>query len=174
MKWLRLGLVVVALLVLGLPELRRYAAERSLYRAVGLAQLLSAGTVPSRGFAAARADSLAQEAARGLPGDPRPFLARGEAQLGASHAPEAREAFLQTLALSERADALLGVGLAESLAGRKDAARAAFLRAAWVSPSVLPRIPEPDRTFVRSEVVRLERLFVAGRLSEIPAPPNAR
>jgi Flp pilus assembly protein TadD len=175
MKALRLGVLVVSLLVIGVPELLRYNSERTLYRAVGLAQLLaSGGAVPSRGLAVERADSLARTAARGLPGDPRPLMARGAAHLAAGHAPEARAAFVEALRYGERANALVGLGLSEALADRAGPAREAFLRAAWISPSLIPRIPESDRTFVRNEVLRLERRLRAGQPVPIPRSPIAR
>lgn len=175
MKALRLGVFVLALLVLGVPELLRYRSERVLYRAVGLAQVLaSRGAVPSRGLVVDRADALARSAARGLPGDPRPPMARGTAHLAAGHAPEAHAAFVEALAAGERADALLGLGLSEALSGEVLPAREAFLRAAWISPSLIPRIPDRDRTFVRNEVLKRERLLRAGQPVPVPPSPIAR
>ena len=175
MKLLRVGALAISLLVLVIPELVRHASERSLYRAVGLSQIISSGGAgSSRGLLLERVDTLVQDASRGLPGDPRPLMTRGIAELAANHIPEAREAFSGSLRLSERADALLGLGFCEAAAGRAGPAREAFLRAGWISPALIPRIPEPERTFVTNEVSRLERLLLMGRLVSIPPPPNAR
>ncbi|MEO6324114.1 MAG: hypothetical protein ABIT01_11845 [Thermoanaerobaculia bacterium] len=172
MTAIRRCLLVLALLLLGLAELRRHAAERSLYRAVGLAQLLSShATGFSPGVVVDRVDALTKDAARGLPGDPRPAMARGEAHLAAGHAAEAQQAYLEALVLVERTDALVGLGRAELLAGRAAPARAAFMRAAWISPSVLPAIPDAERSFVQAEVLRQERLLLAGRLVSVTALP---
>lgn len=164
----------VLLLVLVVPpELRRYAAERELARASRAVQALLAAAPAS--VAPPVLDAIAERAAAAagaLPGDSRPLIAAGAADLLAKRPERALERYRAALALGERAETDLNAGRAFALLDRRPEAFAAFVRTAWISPVLVFSMPVAARPLVDAEVVRLEAELRAGRLVAPPPLPG--
>jgi len=167
-----LGVLLALALVV---EVGRYRGERRLREAtVALRSALALrADDPRRASALARAEALAEEAARELP-DGRASIAAGSARLVADRPEEALRHYREALARGERAEVLLNTGRAHMMMGRRDLAQGALVRAGWVSPSLLSALPEVAREPLLGEVRRLEGELRAGRLAAPPPLPPAR
>jgi tetratricopeptide (TPR) repeat protein len=169
----RAGLFIVALALALVPEMGRYAAERTLYRVTAELRVaaIRGQAVGDAGEALGWSASAARGAAASLPGDWRPSNAEGAALLLAGRADDAAQAFRRGLALGERPEIDLNLGRAYAALGRLDEARAAVLRATWVSPAVLDAIGRDTRDRLLTEVDRLAEELSAGRLAAPPPLP---
>jgi cytochrome c-type biogenesis protein CcmH/NrfG len=168
------ALAVLALLAVALrPELSRYSAERRLAVAgEAFRVLLSQPQSTDDPYGALdRVAELALSGARGLPGDPRPWVLAGSAHLTAGRPERALELYGTALDRSgERAEVDLNIGRARALLGQETESRGAFLRAGWISPALLATLPAEVANPVRAEVARLEEELRSGRL-QAPPPP---
>jgi hypothetical protein len=166
------GLAILLLAAAVAPEVSRYAAERSLQRATAAVGLIAArppaapGAAPILEQAAVAAAGVADH----LPGDWRPLQVAGAARLLAGQAEAALEHYRAALALGERPEVDVNMARALAALGRHEAARAALLRAAWISPGMLVVLPASSRPILAAALERLEGDLRAGRL---PAPPPA-
>lgn len=164
--------VALALLVLGavIPELSRYVAERRLYRASAMIRSILANprVVPDPVGAVTWASAMAAGLAADLPGDWRPLNLAGTGLLIIRKPDAALARYLEGLALGERPELAVNAGRAWAGLGRDDLARAAFLRAGWVSPGVLVSLSAATRDAIEREVKDMEDRLAGGHL---PAPP---
>jgi len=172
---LRVARAIAAVLLVALvalPELRRYRAERTLARATAAAQAVLAARVPA---ARVLDEALvaADASAAALPGDPRPVLAAGAIELVAKRPQQALERYRTALVLGERAETDLNAGRAYALLDQRPEALAAFVRAAWLSPALVPSMPLAAQPLVQAEVARLEEQLRAGTLAAPPPLPEA-
>ena len=78
--------------------------------------------------------SRAVDAATALPGDPRPWILAGGANLVKGEAGAALELYRRALAQGERAETDLNMGRAYEGLGQTEKAHQAFLRAVWMNP----------------------------------------
>jgi len=169
-----LALLLVVLVLL--PELRRYAGERALARAgQAVKQVVAAGTA---GLPPAQRTRLLDEAAAyaaassaALPGDARPLLVAAAVDLLTQHPERALQVYGRALVLGERAEIDLNVGRAFALQDQRAEAFAAFVRAAWLSPALIPAMPTAAQPLVSAELVRNEALLRSGALATPPALP---
>ncbi|MGH9365874.1 MAG: O-antigen ligase family protein, partial [Thermoanaerobaculia bacterium] len=168
------GLGLTLLLVWAFsPEIPRYRAERSLRlgsRALGFL-LAHPADVADPPEALERILRLAIDAANDLPRDPRPRLLAGSARLVSGQPERALEHYRDALAAGEKAETDLNMARAYEALGRGEEARAAYLRAVWVSPALLPLLLPDVAEPLRAEVERLETELKAGRLKTPPARP---
>ena len=157
------------------PEFRRYAAERRLAVASEAFRILLQSPQSAEDPMAAldRVATLAETASRPLPGDPRPWILSGSAHLTAGRPERALESYGTAFdRAGERAEVDLNIGRAETLLGREERVKTAFLRAGWISPALLASLPPQTAQPLLAEVERLEGELRAGRLSAPPPPPR--
>ena len=163
----------VLILIVLVPELRRYGAERDLARATGLAR----GYLASKGAATPRMLDDARAAARAsaavLPADPRPVLAAGAIELVAKKPQDALAHYRDAMALGERAETGLNAGRALAMLDQRPEALAAFVRTGWLSPYLVFSMPTAAQPLVQQENARLEEKLRAGELSAPPPLPDA-
>ncbi len=164
--------ILVALLVR--PELRRYAAERSLSAANAAFELLleHPSEIGNAREVLPRVALAAAAAARDLPGDSRGLVLAGSCELVAGNPDRALVLYRQALATGERAEIHLNLGRAEALLARPEAAQVAFVRSVWISPALLRAVPPGFVDPVRAEVERLEAELSVGRLASPPPIPR--
>ena len=155
------------------PEIRRYRAERSLRAGSrALAFLLAhPSEIETPPEALQRIFQLATSAAADLPRDPRPRLLAGSARLVAGEPELALDSYREALTAGEKAETELNMGRAYEALGRQEAARAAYLRAVWISPALLPLLLPDAAGPLRTEVERLENDLKAGRQKAPPPIP---
>ena len=169
------GALLAALLVAAVwPEPSRYHAERELRAATDALRyvLTHSRDFPDPSGALDRIARVAAAAQTPLPGDPRPVVLEGSARLIQGDAQRALQVYRRALSLGERAETDLNLARAYERLGREPEARAAFLRAAWVSP-VLLRAMLPDvAATAAAEVARLEKELKEGKLSRPPPLPE--
>jgi tetratricopeptide (TPR) repeat protein len=169
------GIAVVAVLVLLLrPELPRYRAEHALHGGSGALRFVVTrpGEISDPAAALGRIGAVADEASRALPADPRPWILAGSARLVAGEPARALEAYRSALAAGERAETDLNLGRVWEALGDPDKSRASYVRAAWISPALLPLLLPDVAEPIAREVARLEAELQAGRLKQPPALPQ--
>jgi tetratricopeptide (TPR) repeat protein len=167
------GAALLLVLVAG-PELRRYRAERELRQSTQVVKGLLAE--PGAAVPPALLDATAARAAGAagdLPGDARPLITAGAADLLARRPERALERYRAAHALGERAEIDLNAGRAYALLDRRAEAFAAFVRAAWISPALIPAMPAAAQPLVTAEVARHEAALRAGTLAAPPPLPEA-
>jgi putative inorganic carbon (HCO3(-)) transporter len=162
----------VLVLIVVVPELRRYGAERELSRATSLATayLASRGAASPRMLDDARAAALASAVV--LPADPRPVLAAGGIELLAKNPRDALTRYREALVLGERAETDLNAGRALAMLDQRPEALAAFVRTGWLSPYLVPSMPNAAQPLVRQETARLAEQLSAGALAAPPPLPD--
>ena len=174
MKILRGAAAAVLLAGALAPEFARYRAERLLRVAASAFSIVL--THPSEvldpAAALDRIAAIGMAAAPGLPGDSRPLILAGGARLASGQLDQAIENYREALRLGERAETDLNLGRAYE--GRGDTARshAAFLRAVWIRPALLPALLPDIAGPLREELARLEAELHAGRLKAPPPLPE--
>jgi tetratricopeptide (TPR) repeat protein len=168
------GLLLAVLLAGALwREPPRAHAEREIRAATEALRyvLLHGNELPDVSGALDRIGLVATAAEPALPGDPRPVLLEGAARLVNGEGDRALESYRRALALGERGETDLNLGRALERVGREEDARAAFVRAGWISPpliaSMLPDVAAP----AQAEVLRLEKELAEGRLHAPPPLP---
>jgi hypothetical protein len=172
-KILPLALATIALAAALVPEVRRYAGERQLRRLTSIMRtvLLQPAAVPqaARVLDAVAANALALEGA--LPGDARPLVLAGSARLVARRGEEALTLYRRAFAAGERAEIDLNLARAHAILGQETPARAALVRALWVSPALRGALPRRDRAGVERELKIALRDLRHGRLATPPPLP---
>ena len=164
-------IAAVALLAAAIvPEVRRYGAERLLWRMHSAADLLAADpeNAPDAREVVAWISRSAEEAAAALPGDRRPAMLAGEARIGVRDVAGALAWLRRASADGERADVDFEMGRAFILSRDFAPGQEALVRAAWVSPAVLAPLPEAAQRSFETVIARLEADLRGGRLA---APP---
>ncbi|HTD52547.1 MAG TPA: hypothetical protein VK780_05950 [Thermoanaerobaculia bacterium] len=172
MKILRGALAVILLAGALAPEFARYRAERLLRLATSAFSIVltHSSEVADPAAALDRIAAIGMAAAPGLPGDSRPLILAGGARLASGQLDQAIENYLEALRLGERAETDLNLGRAYEGKGDTAQSHAAFLRAAWISPALLPTLLPDLAAPLRDEVARLEADLRAGRLKAPPPP----
>lgn len=172
MTALRTVVIVVVLAAALWPEAGRWRAERTVHdvtsRFRGLAQ------APRSPETARALDELSTRAlaAGAPPGDQRPVILAGSAQLLAGVPARALALYRDALALGERSEIDLNLARAHAMLGDVPSAEAALLRTAWVSPPLLERLNTETRARVGAEVARLEAALRDGTLTAPPPLPR--
>jgi tetratricopeptide (TPR) repeat protein len=164
------ALVFLAALV---PDLRRHAGERSLYRAAALFGSALTGSAPGsdpRRLAEAARD-LAAGASAALRFDPRPSIVEGAARLALGDAPGAEACFRESLQRSEKPEALVNLGRALLVRGRPGEAAAAFVRAAWLHPPAVATLPAAFREDALARARNEGEVLRSGGVARVPAVP---
>jgi hypothetical protein len=168
-------LIAVALVGLAtIPGVRRWSAERALYRASAALEILIAapGQVPDREAALRWVGVESDRLSRHLPGDVRPLLLGGSSRLLAHDPAGALEWYARALAQGERAETDLNIGRAQMMRRELLPAQVAFLRAGWLTPLLLEELPPAAREPLQTELARLSAALEAGRLVSAPPPPQ--
>lgn len=169
------GALLAALLAAALwPERARYQAERELSAATSALRYVL-GHPAELSDPAGALDRIALVAAAtepALPGDPRPVVLEGSARLVRGEAERALGIYRRALALGERAETDLNLARAYERLGREEAARAAYLRTAWISPALMRAMLPDVAAAIGEEVARLEKELKEGRLKTPPPLPK--
>ena len=172
MNALRVALGILAVVILAGPELQRYSAERELNRLDGVLQLeaSSNSAADQRPIVLARLARDLQRV-RSYPGDYRPFMLAASAQFVAGDYSAAANLFAIASLNGERPELDMNQGLALSAEG--DAARAEddFVRAVWLSPSLLERagsLRQPVQLRIHALVMKMR----SGALRSADLPPS--
>jgi len=173
MKILRGAAAAVLLAGALAPEFARYRSERLLRVAASAFSIVLThpSEVADPAAALDRIAAIGMDAAPGLPGDSRPLILAGGARMASGQLDAAIENYREALRLGERAETDLNLGRAYE--GRGDTARshAAFLRAVWINPALLPALLPDLAATLREELARLEAELRAGRLKAPPPLP---
>jgi tetratricopeptide (TPR) repeat protein len=173
--WARLA-AAAALLAMLVPEWQAYRAEHALARVEARVDEVltgrSGGTAAIAAIDAAIADADLARAV--LPDDPRSALAAALPRIMRGRAGEARAILEAAIAAGERPELTLNLGRALAAEGDDDAAQAAFLRAAWASPTITATLPRATREAIGVAVAEREAALRAGKLSAIPPLPAAQ
>jgi hypothetical protein len=174
MKRAALGVVLAAALAaLVLPEFGRYVAERRVgWATSAFRALLDRAGDPETARNIAGVGEIALGAAAKLPGDPRPWVLAGSSCLITNRPECALEYYREAFATGERAEIDLNLGRAYEMIHRDDAARAADVRAGWVSPEIVSTLPPDVRESTLREIGRLDTELAAGRLEAPPPLPS--
>jgi tetratricopeptide (TPR) repeat protein len=168
------GFLLAILLAAALwREPTRAHAEREIRAATEALRyvLLHSNDLPDAPGALDRISLVATAAEPALPGDPRPVLLEGAARLVNGQGERALDAYRRALALGERGETDLNLGRALERVGREAEARAAFVRAAWISPPLLASMLPDVAAAAQAEVSRLETELREGRLKAPPPLP---
>ena len=103
----------------------------------------------------------------------RPLLAAAAADLVAKRPQRALEHYRAALALGERAETDLNAGRAFAMLDQRPDAFAAFVRAGWLSPYLIPAMPAAAQPLVEAEVARRAAALQDGTLLTPPPLPDA-
>lgn len=169
----RLGPAIPAailLVVIAPHEIRRYAAERALYRATAVAKAIASGANPQASAGVLR--RLADEAEAiesALPGDRRPRVLRGAAHLLSGNREAALAGYRAALETGESAEVDLNIGRALRTGPE---ARNALVRAVWLSDAIAPSIPAAVRQSILDDAAERARELEAGNVGAIPPAPR--
>jgi hypothetical protein len=174
MRRTAIGVVLVAaLVVLVLPEFSRYEAERRVGWATNAFRaLLDRAGDPETAQNVAAVGEIAVGVAAKLPGDPRPWVLAGSSCLVTGRPERALEFYREAFATGERAEIDLNLGRAYGMIHRNDAARAAYVRAGWISPEIVASLSPDVREPILAEVGRLGSELAAGKLDAPPPLPS--
>ena len=171
------GIVLIAVLaLLVLPEFGRYAADLRMGRTTNAFRaLLDHAGDPETAHNIAAVGEIALGAAAKLPGDPRPWVLAGSSCLVTNRPERALEYYREAFATGERAEIDLNLGRAYGMIHRDDAARAAYVRAGWISPEIVATLPAEVKEPILLEIGRLAAELSSGRLdAPPPVPPEER
>jgi tetratricopeptide (TPR) repeat protein len=167
------AVLLAALAVLAGPEIPRYEAERRVgYATAAFRTLLDRAGDPETARNLAAVGEVALRTTGQLPGDPRPWVLAGSSCLVTSRPERALEYYREAFATGERAEIDLNLGRAYAMARRQDSARAAYLRAGWISPEILASLPADARDPALAEIGRLAEELRQGRLAAPPPLPS--
>lgn len=167
------GFLLALLLAWALWPERRYWAEHELHLASAVLRFVVTrpSEVADRAGALNEIAAIAASATKRLARDPRPWILEGNVRMQAGEPDRALDAYRQALALGERAETDLHLARAYEELGQETKAKAAYVRAAWVSPALLPYLLPDIARPVSEEVARLEAELKAGRLQAPPPLP---
>lgn len=156
------------------PELARYRAERMLRVAASAFSIVLThpSEVADPAAALGRIAAIGIAAVPGLPGDSRPLILSGGARLASGQLDAAIDNYREALRLGERAETDLNLGRAYEGKGEAARSHAAFLRAVWISPALLPALLPDLAAKLRADLARLEEELRAGRLKAPPPLPE--
>lgn len=168
--------LLAALAALAWPEIPRYAAERRVgFATSSLRSLLDRAGDPETARNIAAVGGIALSAAARLPGDPRPWVLAGSSCLVTGRPEKALEFYREAFSTGERAEIDLNLGRAYGTLRREDSARAAYLRAGWISPEILASLPAAVKDPALAEIGRLSGELSQGLLAAPPPlPPEER
>ncbi|MEP6769534.1 MAG: hypothetical protein ABJC61_12755 [Acidobacteriota bacterium] len=174
MRIARPALVAAALALLLWREPARYHAEREIRAATEALRyvLTHSSELPDAAGALDRIGAVARSAVPPLPGDARPLVLEGSARLVRGEPHRALELYRRANEDGERAETDLNLARALERLGREEAARAAYTRAAWVSPALLRAMLPDAAEAARIRVTALEHDLKAGRLRKPPPLPE--
>ena len=174
MRLARAAIVALLLAAAAWPEGPRIHAERELSAGTEALRyvITHPGELPDAAGALDRIAQVAAATESALPGDPRPVILEGSARLVQGDAARAVASYRRALRLGERAETDLNLARALERQGRDDDARAAYLRAAWISPALLPAMLPDVAARVAPEIARLEKELREGRLAAPPPLPG--
>ena len=174
MKPTRGTAVVLLLALLFWPELSRYRAEHALLGGSGALRFVVShpGEVSDPAATLGRIGAAADAAARAIPWDPRPWILAGSTRLVAGEPARAIDAYRTALAAGERAETDLNLARAWESLGEAEKSRGAYVRAAWISPALLPLLLPDIAQPIAAEVAKLEADLKAGRLNAPPPMPE--
>jgi tetratricopeptide (TPR) repeat protein len=165
--------LTAAALALAWPEIPRYAAERRVgYTTTAFRVLLDRAGDPETAQNIAAVGGAALLATAHLPGDPRPWVLAGSSCLVTGRPEKALEFYREAFATGERAEIDLNLGRAYGMLKREDSARAAYLRAGWISPEILASLPPSAKDPALAEIARLAEELRQGRLAAPPPLPE--
>ncbi len=116
-----------------------------------------------------RARAVGEIALREAPEDPRAALVVGSTLTLLGESAAARTLLDQAVRLGERPELLVALGRARAATGDDNGAKAAFLRAAWASPSSINTLPKATRQELLEEVLRQDTELRSGRLKQLPS-----
>lgn len=154
----------ILLTALVLPELPRYQGERRLRGLTGVLTLWMRTAPPDRRSAALHGVSLEAEATHTHPGDWRPWMTAANASLLANDSARAAALLERALREGERPEVVANLGIALAAQGEEGRARQALLRAAWVSPGLIPVLEKRTGVKLGEEIAQRERNW------DIPPP----
>jgi cytochrome c-type biogenesis protein CcmH/NrfG len=167
------ALLLAALAALVWPEIPRYAAERRVgYATTAFRALLDRSGDPETALNIAALGEAALGTTGRLPGDPRPWVLAGSSCLVTGRPERALEFYREAFATGERAEIDLNLGRAYAMSKRDSSARAAYLRAGWISPEILAAQPAEVRDPALAEIGRLAEELRRGRLAAPPPLPS--
>jgi cytochrome c-type biogenesis protein CcmH/NrfG len=170
------ALLLAALAALVGPEIPRYRAERRVgFATNAFRAMLDRAGDPETAQNLAAVGATALLAAPSLPGDPRPWVLAGSSCLVTGRPEKALEFYREAFSTGERSEIDLNLGRAYGMLKREDSARAANLRAGWISPEILASLPAAGKDPALAEIGRLAGQLVEGKLSAPPPlPPEER
>ncbi|HWZ86631.1 MAG TPA: hypothetical protein VN032_10540 [Thermoanaerobaculia bacterium] len=162
-----------AAVALAWPEIPRYAAERRVgYATNAFRALLDRAGDPETARNIAAVGGTALLATAHLPGDPRPWVLAASSCLVTGRPEKALEFYREAFATGERAEIDLNLGRAYAMLRREDSARAAYLRAGWISPEIVASLPPSAKDLALAGVARLAEELRQGRLAAPPPLPE--
>ncbi|HEY6931070.1 MAG TPA: O-antigen ligase family protein [Thermoanaerobaculia bacterium] len=164
----------LALAVAVFPEFPRYAAERAIREAtLGLRFVLThTSEVADPARVLSQLAARAADATAALPGDPRPWILAGGANLVRGEAAAALDLYRKALAQGERAETDLNMGRAYEGLGQTEKAHEAYLRAVWINPRLRAALPPDVREAYKEQVVALRHQLRSGHLHAPPPLPD--
>jgi hypothetical protein len=156
------------------PEFPRYRSERLLHATQATLRYIAAHPSEAADPVAALTtlEAFARRAVPGLPGDPRPWVLAGGAQLVRGQPAGALESYERGNALGERAEIDLNLGRAYEAMGDDARSHAAFLRAIWISPALLPTLLPDTAASLSVDLQRLDADLHSGALRSPPPLPR--
>jgi hypothetical protein len=182
MKWLRALALAAALAAALVPEVRRYAppflwsrsAEREIEVASGALRIVITRPqeVADPAGALSRIVEIAHSAEQKIPHDPRPRILAGSAKLVSGDPGGALQEYRGALGQGERAEIDLNIARAYEAMGEVKRSRAAYVRAAWISPALLPYLLPDLADSIRRDIASLEGDLKMGQLREPPPMPE--
>lgn len=113
-----------------------------------------------------------EKARDALPGDPRPTFLLGSDALLRREPGEAVVRLRESLAIEERAETDLNLSRAHAESGDPESAAAAAVRAVWIDPPLLERLPRSAQGPVAQAVAERERDLAQGLSGAIPPLPT--
>ena len=158
---LLLGLAAYAAVA---PEWRKAAAKRRLREGESLVLAGARVTDPARRAVILRdAEEVLEDAAAGLPHDPRPTYLLGSCALLRGDAASALENYRRSLAIEERPETDLNLSRAHMRLGHPLAAARDAVRSVWLAPEFLRQLPEDARKAVSQRIFRINWGLIHGR-----------
>lgn len=146
----------------------RFVSSRAQSRAEAALALARQAGGPGRAFLLDRALAEGRRAVALRRRHPPALLALGSAHAARGERDQAEAVMKRSLALEERAETVLNLGLLALARGDAAGARPLFVRAAWLHPRLADAIPPAgDPAGVEGEVARREAGLAAGE----PPPP---
>ena len=174
MKSIGAALISLALVAAMVPEFSSYRAERRLHAASALFRSLiaegnaAAGQTAMLDLVASIGDASRRGSSERLPAvDPRRL-----SEVGGRPAGRGASALSAGTCHRGAREIDLNLGRAYELAGNRQAASAAVLRAVWVSPALISALPEQMQTPLKAALAENARRLGSRRLAAPPPLPE--